>query len=111
MTNDNLALKDLVLTTSFPAIFLLALLPLELSAPPKGPVMVLTWPFQAQTAAAVISDAQGNLLELGSRPWIAVGTGSDDEAFRHKLKTAGAWLLLAPLTRACLTDEAAQTER
>jgi len=104
MTKDNFALKDTVLTVSLLAISLLALLPLELSAPAKGPVMVLTWPFQTQTADMVISAAQGRLLEFGRLPWIAVGIGSDDEAFRHNLKTAGAWLLLRPLTRACLTE-------
>jgi len=104
MIKDNFALKDMVLTISLLAISLLVLLPLELSAPAKGPVMVLTWPFQTQTADMVVSAAQGQLLEFGRLPWIAVGIGTDDEAFRHKLKTAGAWLLLRPLTRACLTE-------
>jgi len=111
MTNDDFALKDTVLTVSLLAIFLLALLPLELSAPAKGPVMVLTWPFQAQTAAAVISDAQGRLLEFGSRPWIAVGIGADDETFQQNLKVAGAWLLLRPLTQACLTESEQKKDR
>jgi len=99
-----------VLTVSVFAIFLLALLPLELSAPAKGPVMVVTWPFQKETADTVISAAEGQLLEFGRWPWIAVGIGADEENFQHKLKTAGAWLLLRPLSHACLTL-GAQKER
>jgi hypothetical protein len=95
-------LRDTILTTTWIAFPLLAVLLIELTPPKTGPVTVVTLPFLNESAQDVIEQAEGQILSLSRWPWIAVGINTEGADFRKKLKAAGAWLLLPSLADGCV---------
>ena len=98
-------MRSFVLAIILIAAFLTGALAIELAPAELGPIAIIVNPFGRKTALDAIAEAEGQFLRAGQWPWIAVGAGQPDEAFRRKLEAAGAWLILSPIAvDACRVD-------
>lgn len=83
-------------------LFVVGAMAMGLFAPgTSGRVAVIAWPGSG-SAAAIVAEAGGDLLQVGAGNWIAVANGEGGD-FVQRLYRAGAVLVTSPsVAEACL---------